>query len=82
MRNFKYLHNAFNSGNTIAIQLINYDMHCSNPCISYKLAFYCYKFDIKIYDYISYGNNQVIKQSLIRNNQMANVNNSSTLLNV
>ena len=53
----------------------------SNTCIGYKLAFYRYVYSIDIYRTINFSINQ-LRGSNIYNEQMAIVNNLSTLLSV
>ena len=53
----------------------------SNTCIGYKLAFYRYRYNIDMYSNINYSI-KLLSASNINDEQVAIVNNLSTLLSV
>ena len=54
-------------------------MYNSNTGIGYKLAFYCYKFDLEMYhDFTS--SRKLINDHKLRDDRLAIVNNLSTLM--
>ena len=62
--------------------MYEYDIkHNSNTCIGYKLAFYRYMYSIDIY-YTINSNIKLLSGSNINDEQIAIVNNLSTLLSV
>ena len=43
---------------------MNEDMYNASTCIGYKLAFYCYTFDLNMYSSISNAYNVIMSKSL------------------
>ena len=81
VRNFCFLLDAFNSNNHIVKSCMRAALYNLNTCIGYKLAFYCYKFDLDMY------NNCTSERKLINDHnlsyyQLAIVSNLSTIIGI
>ena len=81
VRNFRFLWNAFRLQNHIVYTCMDMALDNSNTCIGYKLAFYRYMYSIDIYRTINFSIKQ-LSGSNINDEQIAIVNNLSTLLSV
>ena len=82
VRNIRFLWNAFRLQNHIVSTCImDMALDNSNTCIGYKLAFYTYMYSIDIYRTINFSIMQ-LSGSNINDEQIAIVNNLSTLLSV
>ena len=81
VRNYRFLWNAFRSRNHIVSTCINIALDNSNICIGYKLAFYRYRYNIGMYSNIN-SSIKLLSASNISDEQVAIVNNLSTLLSV
>ena len=81
VRNFRFLWNAFRLQNHIVSTCMDMALGNSNTCIGYKLAFYRYMYSIDIYRTINFSIKQ-LSGSIINDEQIAIVNNLSTLLSV
>ena len=81
VRNYRFLWNAFGSRNHIETTCMIMALDNSNTCIGYKLAFYRYRYNIGMYSNINYSI-KLLSASNISDEQVAIVNNLSTLLSV
>ena len=81
VRNFRFLWNAFRLQNHIVSTCMDMALDNSNTCIGYKLAFYRYMYSIDIYRTVNFSIKQ-LSGSNINDEQIAIVNNLSTLLSV
>ena len=81
VRNFRFLWNAFRLQNHIVSTCMDMALDNSNTCIGYKLAFYRYMYSIDIYRTINFSKKQLCGSN-INDEQIAIVNNLSTLLSV
>ena len=75
VRNYRFLWNAFCSRNHIVSTCMKMALVNSNTCIGYKLAFYRYRYNIDMHS-------NMLSSSNLSDEQVAIVNNLSTLLSV
>ena len=81
VRNYRFLWNAFRSRNHIVSTCMKMALVNSNTCIGYKLAFYRYRYNIDLHSNIN-SSIKLLSSSNISDEQVAIVNNLSTLLSV
>ena len=83
VRKYRFLWNAFRSRNHIVSTCMNMALDNSNTCIGYKLAFYRYRYNVGMYMYSNINSSiKLLGASNISDEQVAIVNNLSTLLSV
>ena len=78
-RNFQFLLNAFNSTTYIVNTCKQSAMYNSKTCIGYKLAFYCYKYSLDMYDSYT-ASMKIINGQNLSDYQSSTVTNLSTLI--
>ena len=81
VRNYRFLWNAFRSRNHIVSTFMKMALVNSNTCIGYKLAFYRYRYNLDMHSNINYSI-KLLSSSNLSDEQVAIVNNLSTLLSV